>query len=78
MLSDYAVLSDIEGACSTEMDALGCTVGIGKLGVFGSPVIKIAQCLMDNSNKLSANCAKRFSSEGGRTKLEVGIHEECK
>ena len=78
MISDYAVLSDIETVCAAEIDSLDCTVGIGKLGVFGSPVIKIVQCLMSNPSKLSATCAKKFSSEGGKSKAEVEMHEECK
>ena len=78
MLSDYSVLSHIAEACSEEMDSQGCTVGIGKLGLFGSPVIKIVQCLMSDVKILSAKCAKRFSPEGSKNKLEVEMHEECK
>ena len=83
LFSDYKVLADIHKVCDSDMDKNGCKVGLGRLGMFGSPVERIVQCLMHNTNKLSQKCHDKFltgdqDSKDDKDSMEAGVHEECK
>ena len=52
-------------------------MGIGRIGMFGSPVAKIAKCILGSRLELTRDCANKFS-EDKAAKKEVGIEENCR
>ena len=52
-------------------------MGIGKTGLFGSPVAKIAKCILGSRDELTRKCASKFT-EDKVVRNKVGIEENCR
>lgn len=50
---------------------------IGRIGLFGSPVVKVAKCILGTSEELTRKCASKFA-EIRVAKKDLGIEERCR